>query len=269
MHRGSGLGQEVLDDDLLHVPVAPVGIGDGGQGVDAVLPRLTDPDQDPCRERDGQLACGLERGQPTCRHLVGRTAVAVEIRVERLQHHPLRRGDGAQRRELLRMERSGVGVGEQPGLVEDELGHGHEVVDGGAVGAVGQPLRGRRVPQLGSLAEREQRLMASRRGAVPSDGEDLLGRQVRGFEAGGRLGEGAVPALVLAQHGERDEDLRGEGDSGAERQVAYVTGLGEELFEGPSGQVGEVTRKHGLSLWSGAHGWSAGRVRDGCGCVGR
>ncbi len=44
-------GQEVLDDHLLHVAVATVGLGDGLEGLDPVLPGLADADEDPRRER--------------------------------------------------------------------------------------------------------------------------------------------------------------------------------------------------------------------------
>ena len=36
VHRGAGLGKEVLDDDLLHVAVAAMRLGDGLQRVDPV-----------------------------------------------------------------------------------------------------------------------------------------------------------------------------------------------------------------------------------------
>jgi hypothetical protein len=56
-------------------------------------------------------------------------------------------------------------VGEQPGLVDHQLAHGGEVVDGGGVAVLGEPLGGDGVPLLGPLAEGEQRLVASDLGA--------------------------------------------------------------------------------------------------------
>ena len=95
------------------------------------------------------------------RGLVGRTAMAVEVGVERLDHHPLRRRDGAQLRQFVGVQRSCIGVGEQARLVDDQLGHRHEVVDGRRVAVFGQPCLRHGVAQLGPFAEREQRLVAT------------------------------------------------------------------------------------------------------------
>ena len=129
MHRGAGLGQEVLDDHLLHVAVAAMRRGDRLERGDAVGAGLADADEDAGGERDRELAGGLERGQAPLGRLVGRAAVAVEVVAERLDHHPLAGRDGSQRGELVGVERAGVGVGQQAGLVEHELRHRGEVVD--------------------------------------------------------------------------------------------------------------------------------------------
>ena len=50
---------------------------------------VADADEDPGREGDGQLARGLQRGQPAGRRLVGRAAVRGQPLGERLEHHPL------------------------------------------------------------------------------------------------------------------------------------------------------------------------------------
>ena len=71
---------------------------DGLERGDDVGAVLADADEDPGRERDGELAGGLERGEPALGRLVGRAAVAVEVGIERLDHHPLRRADTARRR---------------------------------------------------------------------------------------------------------------------------------------------------------------------------
>ena len=54
--------------------------------------------------------------------------------------------------------------------------------------------------------------MAAGGGTRPGDLEDLLGREEGGRQMGRGLGKGAVTALIAAQHGEGDEDLRREGD---------------------------------------------------------
>ena len=71
---------------------------------DAVGAGLADADQDAGGERDGQLADRLQGGQPPRRRLVRRPQVGVEIGVERLDHHPLGRGHGAQPSQLVREE---------------------------------------------------------------------------------------------------------------------------------------------------------------------
>ena len=187
-HDGQRLGQEVLDDDLLHVTVAGVAVGDGPQGVEAVLAALADADQDPGRERDGQLAGGLQRRQPTLGGLVGRVAVAVEVAVERLQHHPLAGRHRAQLGQLVGVEGAGVGVGEQAGLLEHELAHRRQVADGGVVAVLAQPVAGDVVAQLGALAEREQRLVAAGAGAGLGDPEHLRRAEVRARRRGPAAG---------------------------------------------------------------------------------
>ena len=105
---------------------------------------------------------GLEGGQPPGRGLVGRAAVAVEVVAERLDHHPLAGRDGAQRGPGRRsIEGAGVGVGEQPGLVEHERGHRRQVLDRRRVAVLVEPRPGHRVAVLRALAEREQRLVAA------------------------------------------------------------------------------------------------------------
>ena len=78
---------------------------------------------------------------------------------------------GTQRGQLVAARGAGVGVGQQAGLVEHQPAHRHEVVDGGGVAVVAQPVAGDGVAQLGSLAEREQRLVAAGAGAGPGDAQ--------------------------------------------------------------------------------------------------
>ena len=81
VHGGAGLGQEVLDDHLLHVAPAGVAGGDGLERLDAVGPVLAEADEDPGGERNGELAGRLERGEPALGLLVGAAAVGVEVGV--------------------------------------------------------------------------------------------------------------------------------------------------------------------------------------------
>ena len=72
--------------------------------------------------------------------LSGEPRWAAEVGAQRLEHHPLAGGHRAQRGQLVRVEGAGVGVGEQAGLVEHEPAHGGQVVDGGVVAVLGQPV---------------------------------------------------------------------------------------------------------------------------------
>ena len=104
MHGGARLGQEVLDDHLLHVPVAGVALANGEQGVDALGARLADPDEDPGGERHACKTGRFERRQTAGRGLVGcavmRSARLAQSFGERLDHHPLRRAHRPEALEL-------------------------------------------------------------------------------------------------------------------------------------------------------------------------
>ena len=231
VHRRAGLRQEVLHDHLLEVAPLPVRGGQQHQRLDAVASGLPDAHEDPAREGDAQLPGCAEGVDAALGLLVGRTAVALEVVAQRLEHHPLRGGDPPEQRELIGVQRAGVRVGQEPGLVEHELCHVVQVVHRGVIAVGAQPVRRHFVAQLGPLAQGEEGLVAAGARTLPGDREDLVGRHVRLLEARGRLGERAVAALVAAQHGERDEDLRGEGDPGAVGRVAHCACTGHEVPE--------------------------------------
>ena len=67
VHGCTGLGEEVLDDDLLDVAVSSVRCSDGLQGGDPIAPVLADPDQNPGGEWDGELSRRFQSGQPAGR----------------------------------------------------------------------------------------------------------------------------------------------------------------------------------------------------------
>ncbi len=140
---------------------------------------VADADEDAGGEGDGQLAGGLQGGQPAGGLLVGRPPVGVEALGQRLEHHPLAGRHRAQRGQLAGIERAGVGVGEQAGLLQHEAAHGGEVVHRRGVALRGQPLRRHRVAQLGPLAQGEEGLVAAGGPAGLGDGQHLLGQQVR------------------------------------------------------------------------------------------
>ena len=62
---------------------------DDAQCVETILSTLTDADEDAGRERDRQFAGCVEGGQTSLRTLVRCAAMALEVAVQRLEHHPL------------------------------------------------------------------------------------------------------------------------------------------------------------------------------------
>ena len=231
LHAGEWLGQEVLHDDFLHVTVARVRLDNGLERGDAIGARLADAHQDAGRERNLQFSRELERVEPALRHFVGCATVAFEVFAQRLDHHSLRRRDRAQHGEFVSVQRAGVRMGQQPRLVEHELRHVVQVVHGGVVSVRAQPVARNLVSQLGTFAEREERLVATVRRALLCDCDHLLGREVRVLQPRRGLGERAVAALVAAQHRERDEHLRRIRDARAVLQVAYLARVAQQLVE--------------------------------------
>jgi hypothetical protein len=90
-HRRSRFGEEILDDDFLHMPVLNVALGDGGERVDAVDLGLADPDEDAGGERNREPASSVEGGEPAPGRLVRSSSMGNQIGPQGLDHHPLRR----------------------------------------------------------------------------------------------------------------------------------------------------------------------------------
>jgi len=95
-HPGPGLRAEVLDDHLAQVPLLVRERPQGEERVEPLLARLADPDQDPARERNRQLAREPHRLEAASRDLVGRRPVGTASSGEplgcRLEHDPHRGG---------------------------------------------------------------------------------------------------------------------------------------------------------------------------------
>ncbi len=252
-HGGARLRQEVLDDHFLHVAVAGVGVGDGLECLDAVGFGFADPDENAGGEGDAELAGRLERRQTAGRDLVGGVRVSGEVGPQRFDHHALARRDRAEPGELVGVERAGVGVGEEAGFVEHQLAHRHQVLHRRGVSPFAQPGRGLRIAEFGTLAEREERLVAAGAGATLGDPQHLGRFEEGGVEPGRRLGEGAVAALVAAQHGERDEHLGRERHPIPVGVIAPLPGPGQEF-------VGREVREFGHGV--GAFGKEGRKLND-------
>ena len=265
-HGGAGLGQEVLDDDLLDLAEARVRGGDGLEGGQLPGPVVTDADQDPGGEGDVQLPGRVQRGQPPGRLLVRRAPVRREVLGQRLDHHPLAGRHRPQRGQLVGEEGARIGVGEQAGLLEYEPASVGEVVDRGGEAVVVQPGPGQGIAQLGPLAQGEERLVAPRLPTGAGDGPHLVGSEIGRRQARRGLGEGAVAAAVTAEHGERDEDLGRIGDATPVGLVAHAPGQRHELDQWHLQEIG-VGKHQGQSMCPGPLRWRrrGGRRRPGPG----
>jgi hypothetical protein len=124
-HRGAGRGAEVLHDDLLDVPVAPVKRSDREQALDPLAPCLPDADEDAGGERDAHSAGGVDHGDALLGPLVGRLVVRharqAEPRTHALEHQAEARVDLPEARHLGLGEQPRVRVREQA-LREGDLG---------------------------------------------------------------------------------------------------------------------------------------------------
>ena len=183
------------------------------------------PTRIPRRERDPQLAGGADRLQAHRRVLGRRALVDDEVRVDRLEHQPLRGGDLAQPRQVLAREHAEIGVRQHPAL-ERALAGPDDVGDEVCVAVRGEPLGDHRV-DLRHLAGEDEQLL----GVSPDRLLEALVDLVRRVEVRLVGGEGAVLAVAATRPRERERVVAGERDalhgpkaSGAvKRSTAYVT----------------------------------------------
>ena len=207
LHRRAQLGQKVLNDHFLHVSVPGVARGDRFEPGQLVGPGVADSDEDSRGERDTQLSRRFERGKTPLGGLVHRTAVRFEIGIDRLDHHPLARAERPYPSQLVARQRAGIGVRQQPGLTKHQFGHRCDVVDRGVVAPLAQPVPSHLVPIFGAFPQGEQRFVAPLSRTLASDLQHVVGIEEQLVDMSRRLSEGAVPAAVVAQEGERNEHL--------------------------------------------------------------
>ena len=238
-HPRAGLRAEVLDDDLLDVPVLVAERLQGEERVDPLLARLADPDEDPARERDRELAGEADRLEAPRGDLVGRGPVRPALLSEplrgRLEHDPHRGGDGPQRFQLRARHDPGIEVRQQPRLLEHEPRAALEVLERRLAAERPELLARDLVAQLRLVAEREERFVAAGRRSGARDREHLLLGHERALAAPRRPRERAVAAHVTTERRERDEDLRRVRD---ERPRPQTTRLREQLLERCGEKVG-------------------------------
>ena len=130
-HARPRLGPEVLDDDLLDVPVGIVGVAQREQGLDPLLAGLADADEDTGGKRHRLLAGEAQRLQPDRRPLVGRAMVRPALGGEplrrALQHHALRGRDRAQHAQVAPAQHARIEMRQQRCLLQHQRRHGREV----------------------------------------------------------------------------------------------------------------------------------------------
>jgi hypothetical protein len=229
LHCGTQLREEVLHNHFLHVAVAAMAVGNCFEAGKLIGARVTDPDEDAGGERNLQFARSLKSGKAARRHLVRRATVCFEVGVDRFDHHPLARAERSQLFKFGFGQRSAVGVREEAGFGEDQLRHLSDVVHGGVVTAFAKPVAGDFVAVFRPLPQRKQRFVTALPSALLGDLQDVFGVEIQLLYPRRWLRERAVPARIVAQESERDEDLRAVGDAGPERLVSAGRGECEQI----------------------------------------
>ncbi len=251
---------EVLQDHLLEVPVAwRVDAASASSDCDPLLLGLADPDQDPAREGDLQLAGGLDRRQAQ-RRVLGRRAGVDSLHQplgDRLQHQPLGGRHLAQPGQVVAVEDTEVGVRQHPPL-EGPLAGPDDVGGEVLVAPLGQ-ARGDLGVDLGPLAGEDQQLLGVALQRLVEAAFDLIGRvDVRPMSR-----ERAVLAVALAGAGEGERVVAGEGDPSHAAQATATAGPAR-----PGGSIGS-NQLAGFVLPGVAAFGAGGRTRSGASVGGR
>jgi len=230
-HRDPRLGAEVLDDDLLDVPVPLVEVADRDERVHALPGRLADADEQARRERDAELPGERDRPDPPRGHLVRRTVVghtALEEPVrESLEHQPHAHVDLTQRGQVTLGHDAGVRVRQQGRFLQNGLAHGVQVRQRRTVAVPSEELAMRREQRLRFVAEREEGFFGAEPAARLGERHDLVRRHRVGARLARVAAERAVAAVVAAEGRQGHEDLGGEGDGAATSAVAKLARSGE------------------------------------------
>ncbi len=121
------MGDEVLEDHLLDVPVPRMRRRQCLERRDPLVLRLADPDQDSGREGDSKLAGRVDRRHPHGGVLRRRARVDGfhQTLRDRLQHQALRRRHLAQPRQIVAVQGAQVRVRQQAALERSLAGPGH------------------------------------------------------------------------------------------------------------------------------------------------
>ena len=232
--------------------------------VDALGVRLADADQDAGREGDAELARHRDRLEPARGHLVrgaGRgprpgASSRSEVLSSMMPMLTLTSRSAAQ---VSLGHEAGVGVRQQPGLLEDERATsraGSRAWSGGPCGAGTRGARGRGPP----ACRPGRRAPPWRPAARPrcASASTWSGVIVKAPGSPGSLPERAVAAVVAAERGQRDEDL------GRERDAPAVTAIAQRrrgVEEGVQSRGRRVEQGVGLGGVGGARPSPRGPAR--------
>ena len=143
-HTRSRFWPEILNYDLLDVPVSFVQGPQSKQSFNSFKPGFANPDKEPGRERHRRFTGKCDRFEPVRGSLVGRPVVwTISLReafARRLEHDPHGRADGAQSNEIVRAHYAGVEMRQQSRLPERTLGRLSQIVEGSLVAQLGQRI---------------------------------------------------------------------------------------------------------------------------------
>ena len=132
-HPRARLRAEVLHDHLAEVPVLVTQRPQREEGVESLLARLADADQDAAREGDRELPGKTDRLEPHGRHLVRRSpmrpAALGEPIGDGLEHDAHRGRDGTKEFQLGAAHHARIEMRQQPCLVEDAPRAMGEILD--------------------------------------------------------------------------------------------------------------------------------------------
>ena len=204
----------------------------GQQRFDPLAPGLADADQDTGGKRHRGLPGQLQGLQAAGRHLVRRTVVRhalfAQARRGRLKHDAHGGAHLAQARDFSRIHAAGVDMRQQPGLLQHPFRHVAHIGERVAETQFLQGAPGRPVAQLRSLAQGEQRFLATLAGTLAAQLQHFLHTHEGPFEFFRGLREGAVVTDVTAQLRQGDEHLARISDHLAMPLVAQLRGQGAE-----------------------------------------
>ena len=173
-HPGSRLGPEILHDDFLDMSMGVVQVAQCQQCLDPFAPRLADADENAGGEGHPLLPRHADAREPRHRILVGRAMMRPSPLGEAgrgaLQHHALGDRDLPQRGKIGRIEQARIDVRQQTGLLEHETRGFRQIRQSRPMSEASEVVTRRPVAKLRLVAEREQRLLATRLDPGAGDG---------------------------------------------------------------------------------------------------